>query len=225
MAKHTENEEIIDVQEAITSTEKFLDKNKNLLIGGTIGLVALVGGSMYYSNSYIPSKNAEAKELMFKAQSDFERDSFNLAMYGDGINVGFEAIANDYGSTPAGNSAKYYMGISLMRTGDFEGAIDYLKSFSKNDKMVSAMALGAIGDCYLELGQSSDAISFYKKAAAQSGDDLTAPYYLGKAGQTAMNTSDVNQAAKIYTELKDKYPTSDEGRYAEKYLGEIDMTK
>ena len=44
---------------------------------------------------------------MFKGEQYFAKDSFNLALNGNGADYeGFEAIIDQYGSTSAGNLAK-----------------------------------------------------------------------------------------------------------------------
>lgn len=212
---------LVDVQETINRSEEFLEKNqKNLMFGGT-AILAVVAGIFYYFNMYLPPLEKEAASQMYQAQRYFKLDSFQLAMYGSaGANsfMGFEEIMNEYGATKAGNASKYYMGVSLLRTGDFEGAIDFLSSYKAEDIMTASIAEGAIGDAHAELGNLDDALSHYEKASATNPNGFSTPIYLMKAGQIAERLGKYDKAVKLYTEVKNKYPRSQEARKVEKYI-------
>ena len=95
----------------------------------------------------------KAAAAMFKGEQYFAKDSFNLALNGNGADYeGFEAIIDQYGSTSAGNLAKAYAGICYFKMGDNEKALDLLKSFSGSDDMISPAITGLIGDCYVNMG-------------------------------------------------------------------------
>ena len=77
---------------------------------------------------------------MFKGEQYFAKDSFNLALNGNGADYeGFEAIIDQYGSTSAGNLAKAYAGICYFKMGENEKALDLLKSFSGSDDMILSL--------------------------------------------------------------------------------------
>ena len=46
--------------------------------------------------------------------------------------------------------------------GEFEDAIDYLEDFKSDDIVLSSLAIGCIGDAYLELDDQDKAMSYYK---------------------------------------------------------------
>jgi tetratricopeptide (TPR) repeat protein len=225
--KHNEEnqEVIVDVQEVYSKTEHFVENNKknlSIIVGGIIVVVALYLG---YTKMYIAPMEIEAQSSMFMAEKYFEQDSLQKAINGDGLNYGFIDIIDEYSGTKSANLAHYYLGISYLRTGDFEGAIDELKSFSSDDIMVSSIALGAIGDAYLELGEVDDAISYYKKAAKNQENDLTSPMYLFKTGIAYEEKGDYQAAFENYTKIKNDYAESSEGRTIEKYLARAEALK
>ena len=117
----------------------------------------------------------------------------------------------------------YDQGILAKAKREFQKAIDYLSDFSSDDEVVSTMALGAIGDAYGELGKMSDATSYYQKAAANSQNEFTAPMFLMKAGMAAEANKDFKTAKNAYEQLKQKFPNSQQGRDAEKYLTRAEM--
>lgn len=213
------DEDIIDVEAAYSKTEDFINTNQKPLMYGGGAIVAVVVGVLYYFNMYLPPLEKEAQEQIFVAQNHFANDSFQLAMFGDNLdNMGFEQIIDDYSSTKVANTAKYYMGISLLRTGDFEGAIDYLSSYSAKDEMTAAIAKGAIGDAYSELGDYEQALKNYKAASETNTNDFTSPIYLFKAGKVAEKLGDYSTAINLYEKIKKNYPNSQEGRSIDKYL-------
>lgn len=211
-------EEDINIGDAYSKAEKFLDENKQPVGIALIAIVAVILGGFYYFNMYLPPLNKNASEDVYAAQNAFAADSFDLAMYGSSEFMGFEEIIDNYGSTDIGNTSKYYMGVSLMQTGAYEDAIDYLKSYSPADHMTRSLKEGAIGDCLSQLGDYEDAISAYEKAANAYVNDFSTPIYLKKAGITAEKINDYNTAVKHYEKIKKDYASSAEGRDIEKYL-------
>jgi tetratricopeptide (TPR) repeat protein len=225
--KHNEEnqEVIVDVQEVYSKTEHFVENNKknlSIIVGGIVVVIALYLG---YTKMYIAPMEIEAQSSMFMAEKYFEQDSLQKAINGDGLNYGFIDIIDEYSGTKSANLAHYYLGISYLRTGDFEAAIDELKSFSSDDIMISSIALGAIGDAYLELGEIDDAISYYKKAAKNQANNLTSPMYLFKAGIAYEEKGDYQAAFDNYTTIKNDYAESSEGRTIEKYLARAEALK
>lgn len=218
MSKHHVEEEDINIGEAYSKAEKFLDENKQPIGIALVVVVAIILGTFYYFNMYLPPLKKSATEDVYAAQKAFAADSFDLAMYGSSEFMGFEEIIDNYGSTEIGNTSKYYMGVSLMHTGAYDEAIDYLNSYSPADHITRSLKEGAIGDCLSQLGAYEDAISAYEKAANAYVNDFSTPIYLKKAGITAEKINDYNSAVEYYERINKDYSTSAEARDIEKYL-------
>jgi tetratricopeptide (TPR) repeat protein len=228
MAK--ENQEAVDkgmqnIESALSRTEHYIEENRNTVIYVVLGIVALVAIYFAFKRFYIAPKEKEAESSIFMAQRYFEEDSFKLALDGDGANVGLIEIINSYGITKTANLACYQAGISFLRIGEYEEAIKYLKKFSSNDKMVSTIATGAIGDAEIELGQDKDAASSYMKAAGMNENSFTSPIFLMKAGQAYEKAGDNDKALKAYKQIKKDYPSSSEGSQVDKYITRIQLKK
>ena len=163
MAKKKERieEQMIAVESAISRSERFIEENYKLLLGIIAGILVVVVGIFGYAKYIKEPREIEAQSQIFMAQRYFEMDSLNLALNGDGMFLGFLAIADDYSSTKAGKLANYYAGISYLKMGDFDSAIEYLDKFSSKDEIVSCMAIGAKADAYLEKGDNAKAIKLY----------------------------------------------------------------
>ena len=97
-----------------------------------------------------------------------------------------------------------------MKLGKYEEAIDYLKKFNGKDDILAPMALGAIGDCYMELDDLNNAVAYYEKAANKSKNEFTGPMFLNKAGLTYEILGNYAKALSCYKTLKADYPLSSE---------------
>ena len=102
----------VEVEELVTRSELFIEQNSKKIIFGIIAVAVLVAAILGYKYGYATPQQKKAEAAMFRAELYFDRDSFALALNGDGLNVeGFNAIIDQYGSTDAGNLPKAYAGI------------------------------------------------------------------------------------------------------------------
>lgn len=208
-----------EIAESIDKAEHYVRDNKKSLsiIGGAI--VAVVLAYFGYTQFIVKPQEESAQEEMFIAEQYFGQDSMNLAINGDGSYPGFQEIVDNYGSTPSGNLAQYYLGMSLLKKGEFEKAIDALKEYDAEDDITGALALGGIGSAYLELGNLDEALNFYKKASDWDANNFTRPLFLMKTAFVYEQKKDFQSALDIYEQLKKDFPLSTEARDIEKYIG------
>ncbi len=94
----------------------------------------------------------------------------------------------------------------------------YLKKFSGDDVIVPGMALGAIGDAYVQLNELEKAAKYYMDAANKNKNDFTTPTFLMKAGWTYEILGDWDKAESSYEMIKKDYPRSREARDIDKNL-------
>ena len=206
------------IEETLSKSEQFIEQNQKILSYIVIGILAIVAGYMGVKKYYVLPHQQEAQAQMFGAVNYFERDSFNLALNGDGSFLGFYDIIDEYSGTPAANLAHYYAGIANLRLGNFEKAIEELSAFSSDDLIVSTMALGAIGDAYSELGDNEEAASYYAKAVENNPNDFTTPIFAFKAGLMYEILGDWETALSYYKKIETEYPKSKEAREIQKYI-------
>ncbi len=143
-------------------------------------IVAIIAFYLSFINFYLKPLEKEAHDDMYMAEMYFEKDSFNLALNGDGQFLGFLDVSNEYNLTNAGNLANYYAGLCYLHTAQYEEAIEYLSNFSSDDIILSTLAFGCIGDAYLELEENSKALKYYEKAVENNDNEFTTPRYLMK---------------------------------------------
>jgi len=222
----TENKEIkgdqfSNIEETLSKTEMFIEKNQKTLTTIVMGIVGIVAIFLLVQKYYIQPKERSAQAAMFVAEQYFAKDSMALALNGDGNNEGFLGIIDSYSSTAAGNLANYYAGICYLNLGEYENAIDYLSSFEADDILVSSIKLGAIGDAYAEMTDMEKAADYYVSAANNNENNFTTPIYLNKAAKAYEAIGDKDEAIEIYETLMTEFPRTIEGREAEKNIARL----
>lgn len=220
MSEQITDEPVINVEEAFSKTEVYIEQNKKSLSIIAVAIIALIGGYFAYKYWYVAGEEVKARAEMFKAEAFFEQDSLNKAINGDlkTGSAGFAQIAEDYSITPSGNLAEYYLGICYLKQGKFQEAIEHLEEFNSKDMIVAPIATGAIGDANMELGKVDEAVTFYIKAAEQSSNKFTTPIYLKKAAMANEERKNYSDAVKLYERIKNEYAEAAEARDIEKYI-------
>ena len=136
--------------------------------------------------------------------------------------IKLEKIANEYGSTAAGNTAKFYAGVCNLKKKKYADAIKFLEDFSTDDPLVNARKFGCLGDAYAEQKKMDVAISNYKKAYAYD-NEITAPTYMYRAALALELSDKKNEALELYQKLNTTYPNSQEGQAAELSIGKLEQ--
>jgi len=195
------------------------NKLKFLALAGIIALLAIA--YTIYNMGFKAPKEAKASTAIYKAQEQFARDSFALALENPGGGYdGFLDVVDKYNGTKAGNLAKYYAGISYLNLGRFDDAIEYLEAYRAPDELTSITRAGALGDAYAESGDEAKALSFYEKAA-DSNNDLLTPYYLKKVGM--LNQKNKNNAAALaaFKRIKDNFGGSSQATDIDRLIAKV----
>lgn len=223
--KKEEKSEILEspevLAEKIEVAESWFENNPKIVIGIAVVLLAVVGG--YFGFNYYKSNlNQEAQNQMFQAVFYFEADSLDKALNGDGNNLGFLDIADEYGITKAGNLANYYAGVSYLKQGKYELARLYLEDFNSDDLLVQARAYSLIGDAYMEEKNYEEAAGFYHKAAGYKPNKIFTPSYLMKEALAYEKLNENEKAKEVYQKIIDEYWESPEYQAARKYKERLD---
>ncbi|MCE5174575.1 MAG: tetratricopeptide repeat protein [Bacteroidales bacterium] len=212
------NSELQQVNEALSRSEQFIEKNQQKIIIALVAIIVIVAGILFFRHSYLVPREKAAQEMIYIGEQYFAIDSFKVALQGNGTDyIGFEGIIDEYGATKTADLAAAYAGLCYKNMGNYEKAIDYLKDSKASDIMVSPALVGAVGDCYVELGKPEKAVPFFEKAADQD-NELLSPIYLMKAATVYESLQKYGKALKIYERIKKEYPLSQEGADIEKYI-------
>ena len=223
MSKQKENPKGIEnVEQTLTKTEHFLEQNYRPLLYVLVGAVVLVG-IFWLLKMYTSKQNEEALSQMYMAEQYFGEDSLKLALNGDGNNLGFIDIAKEYKNTKSGKLANFYAGTCLMHLGEYEEAVNYLNKYRLDDEVLTPQARGLIGDAKVELGDNAAGIKNYLEAAKLADNAFHSPIYLMKAGMLYESEANYAEALKIYEQIQEKYPDSNEGRSIDKYIARVKL--
>ena len=226
MAEQKNQNEHLNVEDALTQSEAFLIKYKNAIIGGVVAVIIIIAGFIMYKNLYAEPREEKAQAALFKGQEYFEQDAFEQALNGDRIGyAGFLKVADDYSGTKAANLAKAYAGICYAQLGKYEDAVKMLDSFDGSDQMVAPAILGAAGNCYAQLGQLDKAASTLLSAADKADNNTLSPIFLLQAGEILVKQGKYDDAVNAYTKIKDKYFQSYQAMDIDKYIEQAKLMK
>ncbi|WP_373059111.1 tetratricopeptide repeat protein [Zunongwangia sp. H14] len=238
--KHVEEEsttaEVFNsLDEGAGRTETWVAENQKYIyiIVGVAVIVAL--GYLAYENWIQEPKEAEAANEMAKAQDYFagalnatgaESDSlYTMSLTGGEGKYGFVDIIENYGGTDAANIARYHAGFASLRVGNYQDAIDYLEDYDAEDEITPALAIGGIGDAFMQLEQPEEALDYYVKAANKRSNSFTTPKFLLKSAITALELGKAGEAEEYLTRLKEEYPDTPEAESVAVYMGQAQAMK
>lgn len=211
-------------------TEEWVVKYQNFILGA-IGFIAIgVIGYLGYENFIVEPKEKEAVSELNQAQYYFElavnsidSDSlFNRALNGGEGKYGFLDIIDNYKGTSAAKLAIYSAGMSYLNLKDYENAIFYLKQFSADDVLLSALSHGSIGDAFAQLEKMEDSYDWYVKAFNNNNNLYTTPKYLYKAAIIGADIGKLDQSISFLKRIEKEFPNSNEGKLTAVQIGRLE---
>lgn len=204
--------------------------NKPVMIVSAV-IILVAGGYLGYKKFYKEPNEEKASDALFMAES-YQRNALlspkpdslvKLALNGDGANLGFLRVMSKYKGTDAANLARLYAGECYLILNDNANAVKYLKDFSTDSRFFQARAYKLLGDAYADLGKNKDAFDNYKKAAGEFKEDVElsseALFLAAYLAQAKLN--DNKQSIELFKELKEKFPNTQRGSEADKYLARL----
>ncbi len=219
MAKIKKTQEEIrqeNIEATVSSAQQFYNENKKTIWTVFIAVVALGLGILGYYKYIWQPKVAEAMAQCYPCELNFQQENWEAALDGDDETLGFAALIDEYGAK-AGQAAYLYAGICALRLERYDEAVNYLKKYDGKDSIMSARALGCLGDAYVGLEDYKAAAAAFEKAAAAADNDFAALYLL-KEGLALRELGKNADAQKCFETIKDKYPMSIEAYDIDKYI-------
>lgn len=208
----------LNLQNIVEKTNDWYRKNEKIVLYAAIGLAVTIGG-IYAFRYYQNDQNNEAMEELYPIQEAFAQDSLDIILKGTNGGMSAIEIADEYGSTKAGNLAKYYAAHAFFKKGDFKTALEYYKSFDGNgDLFLGPNRLGMIGNCYAALKDIESAASYFEKAGKEEINDLTTPHWMMKAGNAYEQLKKYDDAVDVYEFALEKCPKVKNENQVEKAL-------
>ncbi len=207
------NQNVAPVEEQVNKTTAFFEKYQKAIIACVVAVIAIIVCAVLLNNYYFEPRENEASTELGKSQELFDAQQYDKAL------AGFQKVANEYGSTDAGNLAQLYIGLCQANLGKWQEAVNALESFSgKDDQMISPAAEGALGNAYANLKQFDKAVEHLKKAAEKADNNSLSPTFLIQAGEILESQNKKDEALKLYQEVKEKYYQSMQYQTIDKYI-------
>ncbi|WP_417885586.1 hypothetical protein [Zunongwangia sp.] len=233
---HSTTAEVFEtLDHGASKTETWVAENQKPIYIVIGILVVAVLGYLGYQQFIQEPNEAEAANEMAQAQnymqaamsaSGAQSDSlYNLALQGGEGKYGFLDIIDNYGSTKSANLAAYNAGFAYLNTGKYQKAIEYLEDFNSDDEILGPLAVGGIGDAFMQLEQPEEALDYYKKAANMQSNSFTTPKFLLKAAITALKVGNGKDALEYLNSLENEYPESPEAEKAPVFKGQAQAMK
>ena len=222
MAKKEKKVESIALDEQLSKSEAFIEKNLKTILIVIAAIIVAVAGFFIYRN-HQAKVELEAQNAIAKSQQAFAQEQFEQALNGDGANVmGFLKIIDEYSGTKTANLAKLYAAICYANTDKTAEAIKMFEDFdAQNDQMVSPTALAALGNCYVKNGDSQKGAETLVKAAQKADNDAISPLALRQAGEVYESLNQTDKALELYQQIKDKYYRSPLANDIDKYIERV----
>lgn len=206
----------LDVQ--LSKGEALIEKNWKKICAVLGVVIVIVVGTYIYKN-WMAGKEIDAQKAIAAAQVAFAQQQYEQALNGDGNTKGFVKIIDEFSGTETANLAKLYAGLSCAKLDKVDDAIKYLEDFSaQDDQMVSPAALGALGNCYIQKGETEKGASILVKAAEKADNDAVSPVLLLQAGEAYESLGNNEKAVELYNKIKKQYFRSMVSQDIDKYI-------
>jgi TolA-binding protein len=198
----------------------FIEENRSMAYAIFGGIILIVAMSLYYSYDQ-SNKNTLATAEMAQAVGRYEAADYAAALDGDISFKGLVEIADEYGSTDAGNLARFYAADALFKTGNLDRALLMFQDFRKDANYLGASALAGEAAIHESKGDFETAAGLYLRSANLFSSRNVAPEYLLNAGNAYEKAGETEAARRAYEQLKTEYPDTPQARDIEFYIGRV----
>ncbi|MCX6143226.1 MAG: tetratricopeptide repeat protein [Ignavibacteriales bacterium] len=200
------------------------ETNKKIVNGVLVGVVILAIVVVAYMNN-VNSNNQKANTELGKVISYYDQGKFDVAISGNlQENVrGLQSIVDDYGSTNAGELAKFYLANAYFAQNDYDKALKYFLDVSVKDDMITASAIAGAGACYDAKNDYEKAASAYEKAAFKSTKDVNAAENMFHAARNYLSAGNKEKAAELFKKVKKEFPTSIVAREIDRWIAQASV--
>lgn len=215
-------------QDALVTTlgraEAIYEENKR-----TIGIVAaavavVVVGLMLYNRSRAAAEESAAAALA-GVREFFDNGQYQIAIEGvkERNIMGLQAIADEYGGSPSGKLARFYLANSYYALGRHDDALRAFEESSPGDDLLAASRLAGIGACMEVKGDHAAAAKAFEEAGNSHPKGPNAAEYLADAARNHAQAGNKERAVELIKKIKKNYPESPVARDADRYLAQYSV--
>ncbi|MBI3193867.1 MAG: hypothetical protein HYZ34_05265, partial [Ignavibacteriae bacterium] len=130
------------------------EENKNMVSYVTTGVIVLAILIVVYVNNR-NANNEKAATDLGKIFSYYDAGASDVNQYNLAINgipeknvMGLKAIVDNYGGSPSGELAGFYLANAYYATGKVDDALKLFDDFSFSDPLLNASAIAGVAACY-----------------------------------------------------------------------------
>lgn len=209
------------VVNAYATTLTLTEKHRGKLIAAAVGIAVIffgVLGWVYYQ----AGQSDRADEALGAILPTFEQGAYQEALDGTPEAPGLIEIADEYGSTDAGNLARFYAASALFELGRYDEAGEYFADYDKGDDLFGAAALAGEAAVAEQEGDHAAAGRLYERAADRYESEATAPGYLMDAARNYEAAGDYDAARAAYEAIEADYPDAAEAQQVAFHTARLD---
>ncbi len=199
------------------------DENKKR-VSTVAGIVAVLAVALWFYSNNMRANDDRATSELAKVYSFYDNGQYQIAINGvpEKNVTGLQSIVDNYGSTKAGNIAKFYLANAYYNSQNYDKALQYFNDFGgSSNALIENSAIAGIGACYEAKGDFKKAAENYEKAALKNNDDPNAADNLVNAARNFGKSGDKDRAVELLKKVKKDYPTSTAAREVDRYIAEV----
>lgn len=215
--EHIETDPLLTSYYIFTS---FLKRNLTSVLAGTLAALILIGGGIYYY-LHTQAQEQQSQELLVEAEQVFHMGEYELALQGGDmqLEVGLVDIIENYGSTSAGNLARYYAAVAESELGNYNQALHYIQEFDPPDGILGVGPLALQAVILANLEQYEESANAFLNAAEWDENESTTPQNLLNAAQVSIEAENYDEAAEHIDRILSEYEDSDVADQARRLEG------
>lgn len=223
--KRTKRRQELREDKVVTFYTQFLDffeENRNLVFGILGGIVLLVIMGFGYG-IFKDRQEDQAQDALAGAVRLYEKNDWRAALDGaDGVK-GLLEVADNFGSTKAGNLALYYAADAYFKLGENESALNYFQQFDNGSDALGAGGYAGEAAILESTGEYEEAGDRYREAALVFESDFTSGRYLQAAGRNYERAGAFGDAREVYELIRERFPDSAQANDVDMLMARVDL--
>lgn len=211
MAKNNNTEtrtKLDDINDTLSKAELRVQNNKKVIMWASVAVAVVVALVLIYVYAiYRPSVNKANNQYGLASNAYLAAGAQGVPSDSTLVEVGelYKAAAAD--GHDGGNNATLMAAVVSYQTGDYQGALDLLADYDRNDQIIAATSQALQGDCYVNLGELDKGLEAFRAAEkTAAGNPLLVPYMLVKQANVLREQKAYGDEAAIYEKLLEEYP-------------------